>query len=168
MAISPPPTHSSPAPLMRSSTLSLRTAAAATTASPPERRPATEIHGMIRWRAARGCTISRHFPWRRPCCLRTETTWRWSTGGSLPCLHSAACCKNSTEPCLCPSGPVLSQKGEGNHAASRYPETAGYMLSWPPPLLIRESPSTTSWTGPETLVRYTESVFCIFSHLPQV
>ncbi len=141
---------------MRSSTLSLRTAAAATTASPPgRRRAATETHGRTRWRATRGCTTSRRFPWRRLCCL-TETNWRWSTAGSPPCPHSAACCRNSTEPCPCPSGPVSIQRPEGNPAASHYPGTAGSTPSWPPPLLrqIRESPSTTSWTGPETLVRH--------------
>lgn len=161
MATSPPPTRSSPAPLMRSSTLTLRTAAATTASPPGRRRVATETRGTTRWRAMRGCTTSRRFPWRRPCCLRTETNWRWSTAGSPPCPHSAACCKNSTEPCLCPSGPVLIQRREGNPAASRCPGTAGSMLSWPPPLRqITESLSTTSWTGPETLVRHT---ICVLS-----
>lgn len=153
---------------MRSSTLSLWTAAAATTASPPgRRRAATETPGMTRWRATRGCTTSRRSPWRRPCYVRTETNWPWSTAGSPPCPHSAACCRNSTGPC--PSGPVSIQRREGNPAASRYPGTAGSTLSWPPQPLrrIRESPSTTTWTGPETPVRHTESGFSVILHVPQ-
>lgn len=159
MAISPPPTLSSPALLTRSSTRSLWTAAAATTASPPgsRRRAATGTHGRTRWRAMRGCTTSRRFPWRRPCYLRTETSWRWSTADSPPCPLSAACCRNSTGPCLCLSGPASIQTREGNPAASRYPGTAGCTQSWPLLQLrrIRGSPITTTWTGPETLVRHT-------------
>lgn len=160
VAISPPPTHSSPVPLMKSSTLSRRTAAAATTASHLGRRRApTETHGRTRWRAMWGCTTFRHFPWRRLCYLRTETNLPWSTEGSPPCRRSAACCKNSTGPCLCPSGRALIRRQEGNPAASRYRGTAGSTPSWPPPPLqqIRESPSSITWTGPEILVRHKES-----------
>lgn len=160
MAISPPPTHSSPAPLMRSSTLSLWTAAAATTASLLDRRrAATETHGRTRWRATRGCTTSRPSLWRRLFYLRTETNWRWSTEGSPPCRHSAACCRNSTGPCLFPSELALIPRQAGNRAASLYPGTVGSTLSWLPPPLhqIRESPSTIIWTGPEIQVRHKES-----------
>lgn len=164
MAISPPPTHSSPAPLTRSSTRSLWTAAATTASHPGRRRAATETRGRTRWRATRGCTTSRRFRWRRLCYLRTGTNWRWSTEGSPPCQHSAACCRNSTGPCLCPSGLASIRRREGNPAASHYQGTAGSTLSWPPPPLhrIRESPSTITWTGPEILVRHTES-----SHVTQ-
>lgn len=158
VAISLPLTRSSPVLLMKSSTLSLRKAAAATTASPlGRRRAAIETHGRTRWRATRGCTTSRRFPWRNPCYLRTETSWRWSTAGSPPCQHRAACCKNNTEPCLCPSEPVSIQIQEGNHVVSRYPGTAGSTQSWQPPPLyqIQERHSTTSRTGPETQVRLT-------------
>lgn len=170
MATSPPLTPSSPAPLMTTSTQSLRTAAAATMASPlGRRRAATGTRGRTRWRAMRGCTTSRPFQWRRTCCLRTETNWRWSTADSPPCPHSAACCKNNTGPCLCPSGPASIQTREGNPAASRYPGTAGFMLFWLLPLLhrIRGSPISTSWTGPEAVVRHTPSLFHIFTHEPQ-
>lgn len=168
MAISPPLTHSSPAPLMKSSTLSLWTAAAATASLLGRRRAPTGTHGRTRWRAMRGCTTSRHFPWRSLCCLRTETNWRWSIEGSPPCLHSAACCKNSTGPCRCPSGLASTRRQEGNPAASHYPGTAGCTPSWPPPLLhrIRKSPSSIAWTGPEILVRHTESP-CITQHIFQ-
>ena len=145
-------------PLTRNSTRSPRRAAA-TTASPlGQRRAATEIHGRIRWRATQGCTTSRHFPLRNPCDLKTETSWQWSTAGSPLCLHSAACCKNSTEPCHCPSGPVLIQTQEENLAASHFPETAGCTLSWLPPPLhqIRGNPSTISWIEVETQVRLSQ------------
>lgn len=156
MAISPHPTHSSHVRLMRNSTLSRRKAAATTASLPGRRRAATETHGRTRWRATRGCTTSRRFPWRNPCYARIGTSWRWSTAGSPPCQHSAACCKNSTERCLCPSGPVSIQTQGGNHAASHFPETVGSTLYWLPPLphLIRENRSTTSWTGPETQVKH--------------
>ncbi len=157
VVISPPLTHSSLAPLMRSSTPSFRMAASATMVSPLDRRrAATETHGMTRWRATRGCTTSRRFPWRKPCYLRTETNWRWSTAGRTPCPHSAACCRNSTGLCLYPSEPVLIQRQEGNPAASHCLGTAGCMQYWPPLLLhrIKESHSTTTWTGPETRVRH--------------
>lgn len=154
-AISPPRTHSNPAPLMKSSTLSLRKEAVTTTASPRDQRPpATETHGRTRWRTTRGCTIFKRSLWKNPCYLRTGTNWRWSIADSLLCLHSAACCRNSTELCLCLSGPALIQRQEGNPAVSRYPGTAGSTPSWLPPLphQNKESPNSTTWIGLEKQV----------------
>lgn len=153
VAISPPLTLFSP--LMKSSTLSLRKAAAATMVLPPARRlAATEIHGRNRWRATRGCTTSKHFLWKSPFDLRTETSWRWSTVGSLLCLLSVACCRSNTEPYRCPSGTALIQMREGNLAASHFRETVDFMLFW---LLLlrqtRENPGNTHWTQTETQVR---------------
>lgn len=160
-ATSPPLTRSSRAPLKRSTAPSLWTAAvAATTASRlGRRRAATETHGRTRWRAIRGCTTCRHSPWRKTCCLRTETNWQWSTDGSPPCRPNVACSRNSTGPCLCPSGQALTLRWGVSPAASRYPGTAGSTLSWLPPLLrrIRESASTITWSEPEILVSHTES-----------
>lgn len=152
MAISLLLIRSSRVPLMRSFTLSLRKAAA-TTASPLGRRQAaTGTHGRTRWRATRGCTTSRRSPWKN---LRTETSWPWSTAGSPLSLRSAACCKNSTEPFRCLSGPASIQTQEANLEVSLFPGTAGSTPSWLLPLLhrIRGSITTTSWTRPETQVR---------------
>lgn len=160
---SPPPTHSSPAPLMRSSTQSPSTqAVAATTASRPGRSwAATGTRGRSRWRPTCGCSTSRRFPVRRPCWLTTVINWQWSTDGSPPCHHLEACCRITTGPCPCPSGQASIQKWVGNPAASHYPGTAGSTPSWllPPRRLNRENPSIIAWSGPEILVRPAESSY---------
>lgn len=153
--ISPPLTPFSLVLLTRSSARSLRKAAATMASPPGQRRAAIETRGTTRWKATHGCTTSRRFPWRNPCYPRTGTSWRWSTAGRPRCLHSAVCCRNSTEPCPCPSGPVLIQRQEENLAASHFPGTAASMLSWLPLLLlIRGNRSTIHWTGPGMQVRF--------------
>lgn len=156
MATSPPLTPSSHVPLTRSSTPSHRRAAA-TTASPQRGQPAaTETHGTSRWRVQPGCTTFSRTLWRSPCYPGMQISSGWSTAGSPPCLRSGACCRNTTEHCHCPSGPVSIQMLEGNLAASHYPGTVDFTLSWllPPLQQTRGIPSTTIWTGPETQVRY--------------
>lgn len=160
MATSPLLTRSSLVPRTRSTTQSLRKAATTTASRPGRSRAATGTRGTTRWRATAGCTTCRHFLWKIPCSLRTGSSWRWSTAGSPPCRPSAACCRSSTELCRCPSGPASTQTQEGNRAALRFPETAGFTLSWLLPLLhrIKENPSTTTWTRPEAQVRLHRSV----------
>lgn len=128
---SPPPTHSSPAPLMRSSTQSpSMAAAAATMASRPGRRwVATETRGRTRWRPICGCSTCRRFPGRRPWWLTTVINWPWSTEGSPPCRRHEACCRTTTGPCPCPSGQASIRRREENPAASHYPGTVGSMPS---------------------------------------
>ncbi|GLD46939.1 connector enhancer of kinase suppressor of ras 2-like isoform X1 [Lates japonicus] len=94
--------------LMKSSTLSLRKAATATTTSPLGRRQAAMRNSwQDQMETTRGCTTS-DVSMEKSLLSEDETSWRWSTQAVHPAGTSAACCKNN-EPCLCPSKPMSIQ-----------------------------------------------------------
>ncbi|XP_037604851.1 connector enhancer of kinase suppressor of ras 2-like isoform X2 [Sebastes umbrosus] len=100
------------------------------TASPPaRRRAATELVAGPDGEQHKDALPPDVPGWRRSLLPRTETNWRWSNRRQSTCPRSAACCKNTTEPCLCLTGPASTQTRRKapqlqlprGQRASRYP-----------------------------------------------